>query len=67
MQINELKAEVVRKGLTLGELADLVGMQRTTLWRRLNDPASFTVGEVKKLKETLELNGQRILDIFFTH
>lgn len=67
MQINELKAEVVRNGLTMGEVADLIGMQRTTLWRRFNDPAGFTVGEIRKLKETLNLSGQRILDIFFYH
>jgi|LSQX01.2.fsa_nt_gb DNA-binding phage protein len=65
MQINEFKAEVVRKGMTLDDIATKTGMNRTTLWRRLNNPDGFTLKEIKHLKYALDLNGQRVLEIFF--
>lgn len=67
MQINELKAEIVRNGMTLGEVADKIGMQRTTLWRRFKNPDEFTMAEVKRIKTVLNLDGDKVLTIFFDH
>lgn len=65
MKINEFKAEVARKELTLEEVADKIGINRATLWRKLNKTGSFTIKEVEQIAAVLELSGSRILEIFF--
>lgn len=65
MQVNELRAEVVRNGMTMEAVAAAIGMRRSTLWRRFQHPDEFTLAEIIKLKAALRLDGQRILDIFF--
>jgi transcriptional regulator with XRE-family HTH domain len=66
MQPNELKAEIVRNGLTIEELANKANISRTTLWRRLANPDEFTRAEINAIAKTLNLSGQKVLDIFFT-
>jgi len=65
MKINELKAEIVRNELTLEDFANKVGMPKTTLWRRFNNPDSFTLSEITRISKGLNLNSQRIVEIFF--
>jgi transcriptional regulator with XRE-family HTH domain len=65
MEINELKAEVVRKGMTLEEFAGKANITRTTLWRRLGNPEEFTLAEIKSAAHVLGLSGERVVDIFF--
>lgn len=66
MRVNELKAEIVRNGLTIEQFADSIGIGRTTLWRKLNNPNNFTLGEIVNIKAGLNISGTRILEIFFT-
>ncbi|MDD2235472.1 MAG: helix-turn-helix transcriptional regulator [Desulfitobacteriaceae bacterium] len=65
MKINELKAEIVRNGLTIEEFSDAAGINRTTLWRRLSKPNEFTLSEIKSMSRTLNLNSDKVMDIFF--
>lgn len=65
MRINELKAEIVRNELTLEELSELSNMARTTLWRRFNNPDEFTLAEINNISEVLNLNGKKVVEIFF--
>lgn len=65
MRANELKAEIVRNGMTIEELADAIGIGRTTLWRRLSNPGSFTLKEITNISKILKVNGNRVLEIFF--
>ena len=65
MKVNELKAEVVRKGMTLEEFADKANFNRTTLWRRLGNPKEFTLAEIKSAASVLDLSGERVMAIFF--
>ncbi len=65
MKLNELKAEVVRNEMTLEELAERVNMTRTTLWRRFNNPDEFTLSEITNIATELNLDGQRVVEIFF--
>lgn len=66
MKLNELKAEIVRNGLTIEQLADEMGIGRTTLWRKFSNPNNFTLKEITDIGEILNVNGERILEIFFT-
>lgn len=67
MKPNELKAEIVRNGLVIETFADKVGIGRTTLWRRLKNPDEFTLGEILKMADVLNLPKNRITEIFFTN
>lgn len=66
MKINELKAEIVRNGMTTEVFADKAGIGRTTLWRRFESPESFTLGEINKIAKVLNLDGKKIETIFFS-
>lgn len=66
MKISELKAEIVRNEMILEEFADKAGIERTTLWRRFSNPDSFTLGEITRMAKLLNLNAQRVVEIFFT-
>ena len=66
MKINELKAEIVRNGMTIEEFADKAGIKRTTLLRRFNNSGNFTLTEITKIADVLNLTKQRIIEIFFS-
>lgn len=67
VNLNKLKAKMVERGLTVREVAVQMGFDRSTLYRKMNDTQgeSFTVGEVRRLSEILELSPQDITEIFF--
>jgi transcriptional regulator with XRE-family HTH domain len=65
MKINELKAEIVRNGLTIESFAEKAGITRTTMWRRFNNPDELTLGEITTMADVLNLKGDRVIDIFF--
>lgn len=65
MKLNELKAEIVRNGLTTEELANKTQITRTTLWRRFNNPSGFTLAEITNIADVLGLEGSRVAEIFF--
>lgn len=67
MKLNELKAEIVRNGLTIEQLADKMNIGRTTLWRKFGNPNNFTLKEIMDIRKILNVSGDRILEIFFTN
>lgn len=64
--INELKAECVRHGLTLENLAVKIGVNPATLHRKLNGETEFRRNELQIIKTTLNLNDKQFLSIFLT-
>lgn len=66
MKLNELKAEIARNGFTIERLASEMGISRTSLWRKFNNPNNFTLKEITDIARILNVNKQRILEIFFT-
>lgn len=66
MNVNELKAEIVRRGMSIEGFADAIGVSRTTIWRKINNPNTFTLEDITKIGQVLEIEGKRILEIFFT-
>ena len=65
--INELKAECVRHGLTLENLAVKIGVNPATLHRKLNGETEFRRNELQIIKTTLNLNDKQFLSIFFNN
>ena len=61
MNVNALKAEVVRNGLTMAQVAKLIGISKTTMSRRLKKQ-DFGLDEAERLIDVLHI--QNPGDIF---
>lgn len=64
MKINKLKAKIVEKGMNVEALADAIGIDRSSLYRKLNNFEKITIGEAMKIKETLGMTEAEASDIF---
>lgn len=66
MNINELKAEMVRHNDNGETLAEALGITRQTLSRKMNDrDAEFNQSEIAIIKNRYDLSGERLNEIFF--
>lgn len=61
----KLKAKMVEHGMTQEAFAQRLGIDRSTLNRKLQNIDSFTVGEAKQAKEVLSLSEGEAITIFF--
>ncbi len=57
------KAQLVLSGLSVKELAEKVGMNESTMYRRIADDGNFTREEISKITEALHIENPK--DIFF--
>ena len=62
---NLFRAKVVEKGLTLKEVAVIIGVKETTLYRKMNGDSDFTRNEIQIFREKLRLSAAEIDSIFF--
>ena len=67
MDINKLKSKMALNGDNGGDLANYLGISRTTLSSKMNETnnAEFTQGEIQKIKERYSLNSKEEDEIFF--
>jgi len=66
MLAHELRAEIIRRGTSISELANKIGISRETFWRRLKDPGSFKVSEIRAIQNALGLDESKVLSLFFS-
>lgn len=67
VNINKLKGKIVENGLTVEKLADVVGIDRSTLYRKIsNRGESFTIKEADLIARALKLTGAEVNAIFFS-
>lgn len=64
--INKLRGRMVEQGVSVADLALEVGMDTATMYRRLNNPDDFTIGEINTIKSYLHLSNDLAMEIFFT-
>ena len=64
-QKNEFKAEVVRRGLSLDEVAKAIGINPASLHRKMNGTSDFYRGDIERIIKLLGLNGEDVIRIFF--
>ena len=62
---NEFKAQVVRKGKTMKQVADFLGIDESTLYRKIQADGNFTREEINLLIDFLEISEP--MTIFFTN
>ena len=66
MKLNKLKAKIVELGLNVESLADRIGMERSTLYRKLNNFEKITIGEAVRMKDALNMTDAEATDIFLS-
>ena len=64
MNVNKLRGKIVEKGMNIGKVADSIGVDRSSLYRKLHNFEKMTISEAIKLKDILELNDHEAFEIF---
>lgn len=64
MKLNKLKAKIIEKGLNVEALADAIGIDRSSLYRKLNNFEKITIGEAARMKEILDMTNEEAHEIF---
>ena len=60
---NRFRAQIILAGMTAKELADKIGINESTLYRKINADGNFTREEIGKIVEILHIDNPK--DIFF--
>ena len=66
MKLNKLKAKIVENGINVEAIADFIGIDRSSMYRKLNNFDKITIGEATKLKECLHMTDEEASDIFLS-
>ena len=64
VNIELLKATIDDRGMSMVKLAEKSGMDRTTLYNRLNNKGEFTASEIVGITEALRLKNNERDSIF---
>lgn len=66
MNVNKLKGKIVEKQYTISKLADELGINRSTFYRKINKNGdTLTIKEVNMICKILELTNEEAIEIFF--
>ena len=64
MNVNKLKGKIAEKGLSVEKLAQQIGVDRSSLYRKLNNAEKITIGEASRMKDVLEMTPEEAALIF---
>lgn len=65
MNVNDLKAEIARNNLTVPKLAEMMGLDKKTLYSRISGETAFKQPEIAAISQILKLSEESIIRIFF--
>lgn len=65
MNVDELRVELVRKNISIPELAEKIGIGKKSLYQRFKKETQFKQNEILRIKELLHLSNERVMEIFF--
>lgn len=66
VNVQRLKGKIVERNNTQECIADAIGMNRTTFYRKMkNGGIGFTVGEIHDMVKNIPLTKEEAVDIFF--
>lgn len=63
---NKLKGRIVEYGRTQGDLAQLLGLHKSTISSKFNNTSDFTSSEMLYIMEWLDIPKEEVGDYFFT-
>ena len=62
-----LRDKIEEKRTNVSEIAMQMGIDKATLYRRISNSDSFTIGEAGKIAEILDLSHDEAVSIFFSN
>ena len=66
VNVNRLKGKIIERGMSITKLAEKIGIDRATLYRKLeNDGAGLLVKDANNIASVLELSSDEAMSIFF--
>lgn len=65
VDVRALREQMEHHNLTVEDIAGKIGANRSTVYRKLKRPDSFTVGEVGKIAEMLQISAEDKERIFY--
>jgi len=65
MNVNKLRGKIVEVGTTVSDLADKLGVDRSTLYRKMNQH-TLTIKEANLIVKELSLTKDEAMAIFFS-
>lgn len=66
VNVNRLKGKIVERGMSVAALAEKIGIDRATLYRKLeNDGAGLLVRDANNIASVLGLTYDEAMSIFF--
>ena len=66
MNVNKLKGMLVEQGMNVETLAEAIGSERSSLYRKLNNAEKITIGEAVRIKAALKMSDADAIEIFLT-
>lgn len=64
MDVIKLKCKIIEKNMNVEQVADAIGCNRSSLYRKLNNAEKITIGEALKMKEVLSMDDSEAFEIF---
>lgn len=65
MDRKELKAQMIRHDMEIDQICALIGISRTSWFRKISGKSLFTQGEINGIRDALDLDDQQVMNIFF--
>lgn len=65
VNVMKLKGLIVERGTTQEAVADALGINRSTFYRKMKNNGDFTVSEVQKLMTAIPISFEEASEIFF--
>ena len=62
----ELKVKLMRSNMSVEDLAQRMGINKVTLYRKIKGESQFDLNEIKEVAAILNLTQNEIFSIFFT-
>lgn len=67
VNVNKLKGKIVECGINVSILAEKIGIDKATLYRKISENGDpITIREADKISEALNLSKDEVNDIFFS-
>lgn len=64
MNVNKLRGKMAELGVNVERLAEMIGIYKSSLYRKLNNSEKVTIGEAKRIKDALSLTDDEATAIF---
>mgnify|MGYP003297645599 CR=1 FL=1 len=67
VNVNKLKGKIVECGLSISDLADMIGINKSTMYRKLDaNGESLLISEANAIVQALHLTSDEAMAIFFS-